>query len=146
VLQQKPVSPKEGILNKEIIPFLFINAILMTVLTLTAFKYFLPISLEKARSAAFIMMAFTQLFNLFNMRSLKLSVFRIGMFSNKYINIALIVSLIIQICIIEIPFFEVLFKFDPISFLEFTILGMIASSVLWVGEIYKWIKYRMNKS
>ncbi|MBK9151355.1 MAG: HAD-IC family P-type ATPase [Saprospiraceae bacterium] len=145
VLQQKPVSPKEGILNKEIIPFLFINAILMTVLTLTAFKYFLPISLEKARSAAFIMMAFTQLFNLFNMRSLKLSVFRIGMFSNKYINIALIVSLIIQICIIEIPFFEVLFKFDPISFSEFTILGMIASSVLWVGEIYKWIKYRMNK-
>lgn len=139
VLSEKPVSPKEGILNKSIIPFLAINAVLMTILTLLSFKYFLPVSLEKGRSAAFIMMAFTQLFNLYNMRSLKLSVFNIGFFSNKYINLAMVVSLIIQVCIIEIPFFERLFKFDPISFTEFLVLGLISSSVLWVGELYKYL-------
>jgi P-type Ca2+ transporter type 2C len=141
VLKEKPLKPTENILNKDILPFLFINAILMTVLTLGVFQYFLPVSLEKARSAAFIMMAFTQLYNIFNMRSLKQSVFKIGIFSNKYINLALLVSLLIQIMIIEIPFFERLFQFDPISFVEFTILGLLASMVLWIGEIYKFLRY-----
>ena len=146
VLTEKPVSPAEGILNKSIIPFLAINAVLMTVLTLLSFNWFLPYSLEKGRSAAFIMMAFTQLFNLYNMRSLKLSVFKIGFFSNKYINLAMVISLIIQVCIIEIPFFEELFKFDPISFTEFLILGVIASSVLWVGELFKFFRNKYQRS
>lgn len=142
VLHEKPVNPKEKILNASVMPFILINAVLMTVLTLLAFNWFLPISVEKGRSAAFIIMAFCQLYNVFNMRSLKLSIFKIGMFTNKYVNIALVVSVLIQIAIIEIPFFEKLFRFDPISFTEFTVLAVLASSVLWFGEIYKWIRYR----
>jgi P-type Ca2+ transporter type 2C len=145
VLKQKPVNPKEKILNKEILPFLLINALLMTVLALGAFQWFLPVSVEKGRSAAFLIMAMSQLFNVFNMRSLRLSIFTIGMFSNKYINIALGVSLIIQLLIIEVPFFEALFQFDPISVPEFLILSVLASSVLWMGELYKLVKYDIIK-
>jgi Ca2+-transporting ATPase len=141
ILKEKPVNPKENILNKTVVPFLIINSILMATLALLSFKYFLPQGIEKARSAAFIIMAFSQLFNVFNMRSLKLSIFKIGMFSNKYVNIAIFISIIIQLMIIEIPFFERLFKFNPISFIEFTILGAMASSILWVGELYKYIRY-----
>ena len=142
VLDEKPVNPKEKILNKSVFPFLIINAILMTVLTLAAFKWFLPHSLEKARSAAFIIMGFSQLYNVYNMRSLKLSVFRIGFFTNKYINLAILVSVTIQVLIIELPFFERLFRFEAISFFEFFILALLASSVLWFGELYKHIRYR----
>lgn len=145
VLKEKPVNPKEKILNKTVLPFLFINALLMTVLAISAFKWFLPEGLEKARSAAFIIMAFSQLFNVFNMRSLRLSVFKIGIFSNKYINIALLVSVLIQVMIIEVPFFERLFQFDPISFTEFIVLGILSSSVLWVGEAYKYMRYGVKK-
>lgn len=137
ILKQKPVELNENILSKEILPFLAINVAVMTVLTLGAFNYFLPISLEKGRSAAFIIMGFSQLFNVFNMRSIRLSVFKIGMFSNKYVNVALIISVLIQVAIIEIPFFEVLFRFDPISWIEFIVLASLASSVLWFGELYK---------
>lgn len=146
VLDRKPVNPKERILNREVMPFLIINALLMTVLTLVSFKWFLPEGIEKARSAAFIMMAFTQLYNVLNMRSLRLSVFSIGIFSNRWINLALVVSIIIQVMIIEVPFFERLFQFDPISFAEFTILALIASSVLWMGEAYKAVlQYTRNR-
>lgn len=136
-LHQPPVNPEEKILNKSVLPFLVINAILMASLTLITFWWFLPQGIEKARTTAFVMMAFTQLFNAFNMRSLKQSVFKIGMFSNKYVNLAVIVSIIIQVIIIDIPFFENLFNFDPVSFLEFLIFGVMASTVLWFGEIYK---------
>lgn len=141
VLKQKPVSPKEKILNREIIPFLIIMTILMTTLALTAFTWFLPQGIEKARSAAFITMAFCQLYNALNMRSLKLSVFKIGLFTNKYLNAALLVSVAVQIMIIEVPFFEKLFRFDPVSFTEFVSLALMASLILWSSELYKFLRY-----
>lgn len=144
VLRQKPVNPREQILHKSVVPFLLINAVLMTVLAIGAFRYFLPESLDKARTAAFIIMAMSQLFNVYNMRALKYSIFRIGIFSNKYVNWAIAVSILIQVAIIEIPFFQHLFSFDAIAFLEFIALSALASLVVWVGEIYKFAVLRSN--
>jgi len=138
-LEQAPVNPKEKILNKSIIPFLLINAALMATLALGVFQYYLPAGIEKARTAAFVVMAFSQLFNVFNMRSLRHSAFTIGLFSNKWVNIGLIASVIIQVMIIDIPFFEDLFQFDPVSFTEFLVFAALASSILWMGELYKWL-------
>jgi Ca2+-transporting ATPase len=140
VLSEKPVKKDEPILNKEIIPFLLINAVVMTILTLGAFKFFLPEGELKARSAAFITMAFCQLYNIFNMRSIKQSMFKIGFFTNKYVNIGLVISIIIQVIIVEVPFFERLFHFAPISFFEFILLAGLASLVLVFGEVYKYLK------
>lgn len=138
-LEQAPVNPKEKILNKSIIPFLLINAALMATLAIGVFQYYLPEGIEKARTAAFVVMAFSQLFNVFNMRSLRHSAFTIGLFSNKWVNIGLIASVIIQVMIIDIPFFEDLFQFDPVSFTEFLVFAALASSILWMGELYKWL-------
>lgn len=144
-LKEKPVNPKEKILNKTVVPFLFINSVLMAILTLLTFKWFLNEGEDKARTTAFIVMAFCQLFNVFNMRTLKKSAFSIGLFSNKYINMGLATSLVIQVIIIEIPFFERLFSFKSVSFMEFLILGLLSSSILWVGEIYKYIRFGRKK-
>lgn len=146
-LSVKPVSKKENILNKEIVPFLVIMATLMTALSLAVYFHYLGDSdqeLRKARTCVFIVMAFTQLFNAYNMRSLKRSVFDIGFFSNKYINIAILVSVIIQVVLIEIPFFERVFGFEFVSATEFLVLIGLSSTVLWVGELYKFIKKRLG--
>ena len=145
VLQQKPINHKEKILNRSIVPFLIINVTLMAILTISVFAWHYDEGLEIARTAAFITMSFCQLFNVLNMRSLKLSVFNIGIFSNRYINMALIASSVITVSIIEIPFFQSLFQFKTISALEFTILVFLSSFVLWFGEIYKWVKRKREK-
>ena len=136
-LQQKPIKRTENILTMKIIPFLIINAVVMTLMALLAFHWFLPESTEKARTSAFIVMAFCQIFNVYNMRSLRHSIFKIGFFSNKFINIGVSLSFIIQVLIIEIPFFELLFSFAPINPFEFISMIVMASSVLWFGELYK---------
>lgn len=142
VLQEKPIDPKENILNKSIIPFLIINASLMTLLALGVFIWYLPKNIEKARSAAFITMAFCQLFNALNMRSLKLSLFQIGPLTNKYLIIAIVFSIIVQAMIIEVPFLERLFRFEPVSAGEFMTFALLASVILWAGELYKFFRYR----
>jgi len=136
-LQQKPIRRTENILTMKIIPFLIINAVVMTVMALLAFQWFLPESTEKARTSAFIVMAFCQIFNVYNMRSLRHSIFKIGFFSNKFINIGVSLSVIIQVLIIEIPFFELLFSFAPINPVEFISMIAMSSAVLWFGELYK---------
>lgn len=143
ILKQKPVRKDEGILHKSIIPFIALNAIVMTVLSIMIFNYYLPQGYEKARTMIFIIMAFTQLFNVYNMRSVKYSIFKIGMFSNRWVNIAMIISIIVQIIVIETPFFERLFGFEFVSATEFLAMIALSSLVLIFGEIYKFIKSKI---
>lgn len=141
-LKSPPIDPKENILNKSIFPFLIINTIVMTGISLIAYLYYLPESIEKARTIVFITMAFSQLFNVLNMRNLKGSTFKIGLFSNKWVNYALVISVILQVIIIEIPTFASLFKFIPITFREFLFWAGITSLVFWITEVFKFFRFR----
>ena len=144
VLKEKPIRQKENILNFSVLPFLVINAAVMTSLALSAFYYFLPSGIEKARTAVFLSLVFTQLFNMFNMRSLKQSVFSIGIFSNKYINLALLVSFILQVSVVEIPFLSEIFRLQRLEISELASLLGMASIVLFFGEGYKWLTFRFK--
>lgn len=146
VLNEKPVHQKEKILNKSILPFLFMMAGVMTLLSLAVYFWFIEVSLEKARTTVFIVMAFSQLFNLYNMRSLKKSIFEIGFFSNRYINLAVFVSVLIQVILIEVPFFERIFSFEFVSIPEFLTLIALSSTVLWFGELYKWVQKKKKQT
>ncbi|WP_209330722.1 cation-translocating P-type ATPase [Lunatimonas salinarum] len=136
-LRAKPIHPTENILTRQLLPFLIMNATYMTLLSVFAFHYYLPEGLDKARTVTFIVLAFCQLFNVFNMRNLKGSSFQVGLFSNKWVNYALIISVIIQLLIIEIPPLAQLFSFQPISAGEFLFWVGMSSFVLWISEIYK---------
>lgn len=139
-LKAKPLHKDERILNKSILPFLAINVTIMTTLSILAYVYFLPSGIEHARSGVFIAMSFTQLFNLYNMRSLTRSIFEIGLFSNIYVTITMLSSAAITIAIIEIPFFKEVFGFGVATTTEFLVLVGSSSLVLWAGEIYKYIQ------
>ncbi len=143
-LGQKPANRDEKILNKSILPFLIINSILMASMALFAFNYYIDEGLDKARTAAFIVMAFSQLFNVFNMRSLRSSIFKVGLFSNTYVNIALVVSIVVQVLIIEVPALASLFNFVSLPAHEFAGLALIPSLILVFGEVYKYIAFEVK--
>ncbi|MFH1823196.1 MAG: HAD-IC family P-type ATPase [archaeon] len=140
VLEEGPRKPKENLLSKDTIPFLVINIIVMAVLALIAFKFFLPTGVETARTAAFVAMSFTQLFNVFNMRSLTKSVFKINFFGNKYVLYAFLVSVGFVLLAIYVPFFQGILGFAHLGIVEMLILFGCSSLVLWVVEGYKLIK------
>jgi Ca2+-transporting ATPase len=144
-LLEKPVNKFENILNWKSLPILLTIALFMTTLSLVTYFYYLPKGIDTARTMVFIVMASTQLFNLYNMRSLKNSVFEIGLFSNKYINISMILSFSILVAIIEIPFFGKLFNFVQVQPLELILLIGISSLVLWSGEVFKLIIRKINR-
>lgn len=143
-LQEPPRPAKEGILSKEVLPFIFINALLMAAATIFFFIYALETDINKARTLAFTLMALFQLFNAFNMRSLKKSVFKIGFLSNRYILIGFGTALLLQIAVLYVPFLRESFRFVPLTLTEWLAVVLICSSVLWLGEIYKFFRYRVK--
>ena len=137
IMKTSPVLKNENILNKEVLPFLFINVVLMVGLSLAAFYYYINVSIEKGRTGVFIIMAFTQLFNVYNLRNIRKSVFKIGVFSNKYINLAVGISIILLILVTEVPILATIFHFESLYIVDLIILFAFSSSVLWAGELYK---------
>ncbi|MCP6719906.1 MAG: HAD-IC family P-type ATPase [Patescibacteria group bacterium] len=139
-LSEKPRSAKEKILSKEVVPYILLMAGLMVVGTIVIFFLYLPQGLEKARTVAFTVMAFFQLFNVLNMRSLRNSVFKIGFFTNKFINLALLAAIAVQVAVIHIPFLQKAFRFEPLNLGEWLMIIALTSSVFWFGELYKFLR------
>ncbi len=144
VLGQRPVQRGENILTREVLPFVLFTAIIMATLAILTFKWFLPEGIDKARTAVFVVMAFAQLYNAYNLRALKRSVFRIGVFSNSWFNWAIVISVVIQISIIEIPVLQDLFHFKTLTLPEFLVLASVGVLVLVAGEVYKYIRQELQ--
>ena len=124
-------------------PYLFIMAAVMVTLALLTFNHYLPQGLEQARTGAFLVIAMTQVFNVLNMRDIRKSVFKIGLFSNKWINIAFVASFVLQFAVIKIPFLQSAFGFQALSIPEFLAITGISTMVLWIGELYKWARRKI---
>lgn len=141
VLKTKPVNKKQKILNKDVWGYLVLAAVLMTVVTIPLFKHFLSQGIEKARTVAFVAMSMLQIVNVFNMRSLKRSIFKIGLLSNKWVLGAVALSIALMAVVIYIPVFAGIFEFVPLTGKEFLIITLASSSIIVFGEIYKLVKY-----
>ncbi|MCX7877687.1 MAG: HAD-IC family P-type ATPase [Ignavibacteria bacterium] len=147
IIEEKPIPKNEPILNREVFPFALINMTVMIILAMSVFYKYFPQGIDTARTAAFTVMAFTQLFNSYNMRALHTSLFHIGFLSNRFMNITFLLSLIIQSFVIYHPYFKSVFHFGYIEPVDYLFLILASSSVIIVGELYKFfIKYFKNQN
>jgi P-type Ca2+ transporter type 2C len=134
------VKKEENIIGKDNIEIMVVAIVTLSIIALVTFNMFLPDGLDKARTAVFVVMTFSQVFFALVMRSMRLSLFSIGIFSNKFVFLAAFASIILAILLIEIPFLSNIFRFDTLSLIEFIYLFAFSFLILVVGEGYKAIK------
>jgi len=144
MMKQPPVGKKERILNKSILPNLLIIVPIMVTLALLVFNHYQHENIEKARTGAFLVVAMTQVFNAFNLRSLRKSVFDIGFFRNKWLMLAFGASIILQIAAIKLPFMQRLFHFRDLAWMDIVVITLLSSLVFVFGELYKLIRRRVS--
>ncbi|MBS0009943.1 MAG: HAD-IC family P-type ATPase [Bacteroidales bacterium] len=145
LMKEPPVKKSERIINKEILPNLLIIVPVMVVLALLTFSHYRPDGVEKARTGAFLVVAMTQIFNAFNLRSLKKSAFTIGFFRNKWLILAFFVSIALQLAAIKLPFMQGIFKFRDLPWIDILVITLLSSLVFVFGELYKFIRRRLQK-
>lgn len=156
VMKQKPRNANESFFANGAWFKAIVGGTLIGTLTLLAFVIGLvekgvPLSnllsatseeLKYARTMSFIVLTVSQLFYAYTMRDNEQSIIKIGVFSNKFLNYATLIGIVLQFSLISIPFLANAFNVQALSFLDFDIVIIFALIPLIVNEIIKkYIKF-----
>jgi len=132
VMKRKPREKNETILSG-MYGFLFISALLSTIISLGLFYYYLDKGLTEARTVVLTTLILFELFLAFSCRS-KQSIFRLE--TNKLLWGAVILSVVLHIIIMYTPL-NLAFKIAPLSLMQWFIIIIISSSGLLFFEVKK---------
>lgn len=143
LMSQPPRERKEGILTGRYLRNLLIYGVIITIGVLSGFYGALKFTgIEKARTVAFSILVFSQLFHAFNFRVGRNSLFSKNIIKNFMLLLAFIGSFLLQIIILYLPFAHSVFKTVPLDlkwFLVILILSFIPVYIinLWRRKIEK---------
>ena len=103
----------------------------------------MPSSLGTARTAGFTVLVITQLINTINARSETQTAFH-RFFANGWLWAAIALSALLQVAVVQLPFLNTAFTTTPLSLSQWLVCIAVASTVLWVSEIRKFILRRRD--
>ena len=143
VMKEPPRSRTEGVITRGMWWGILLVGAIMAVGTLLVLDASLPGGLIEAsgnmryaQTMAFTTLVFFSLFTVFNARSDERSAF-FGLFSNKWLWGAVLLSLLLQAAVIYIPFLQQAFSTVSLSARDWLFCAIVASSVLWLRELIK---------
>jgi magnesium-transporting ATPase (P-type) len=152
VMKRPPRNPEEPLFNKFVTYRVVIVSVFMTVGTILLFnwEYSRALSngisaeeaLPKSQTIAVTFVIIYQIFYMINCRSLKESVLKIGIFSNKTVFIGIGVILSLQVIFIYTPFMQNVFGTTSLGLRDIAIsavAGFIIFPLIWFE---KWIRSR----
>lgn len=140
VMNQPPRHPKESIFAKGLgRHIIWVGIFIGSITLLTQALY---IDNPKWQTMAFNVLCFGQMCHVFAIRSDYRSLFSQGIFSNKALVGAVLLTILAQVAIIYIPFFNPIFRTVPLTAMEFLITVGISLLVFIAVEIEKWFKRR----
>ncbi len=139
IMEEKPRHKNENILNREMKVLIFIIGII-TDIGLFALYYVLlklKFDINHIRTMIFTALAINSLFYVFSVRSMKTSIFKMNMFSNKWLILAVVTGFFLQLSAIYLPPIKKLFSTTSLSFLEWNIIIGLALIKIVAIEITK---------
>jgi Ca2+-transporting ATPase len=148
-----PRDPSSSVISWEMWAAMLLIGTIVAVGTLGVLDWALPgglipgnESVERARTLAFTTLVFFQLVNVFNARSDRESAFS-RPFSNRWIWVAIGISVLLQVAVIYVPFLQSAFSTAPLSLADWLICLAVSSFVLWPIELLKLIaRHRDDRS
>ena len=114
--------------------------------SLWIFFHLMDQGLELARTAAFTAMVVFEKVSVFAFRSLRLTGWRIGWFSNPFLLLALAVTLGAQVLAVYWPPLQTLLRTVAIGRDEWLLIGLFALPILLVPEILKAVRARGQRT
>jgi len=133
--------PKKYLINRPMIIRVIFMALPMMIGTLYLFSSNISGDLIKAWTISLTLLAVFQWFNAWNCRSETESVFRTNPFTNKYLVVATLIVITLQLLAVYTPFLQNILHTTALSLSEWLLIILIASSVLFVEELRKLIRY-----
>lgn len=146
VMNEKPRSKNEPLLNAPMKWLIIFYAIVMDLILFGLFYYFWKTSgnLDFARTIAFAGLGIATFFYVFAVRGYKIPIYKINPFNNKFLLLALVLGLTLIQIAIYMPFFNNILHTVPLGIKEWFVLGSYAILSVVVYEVGK--KFIINNA
>ena len=145
VMQRPPRHPQESIFASG----LGIHALWVGLLMAGIVIFIQAWSIETRhahwQTMVFTVLCLTQLGHVLAIRSETESLFKIGLFSNKYLLGAVLLTFAMQMATIYVPFLNPIFKTEPLTLNELLFAVAVSSIVFFAVEVEKFFKRRRGK-
>ena len=140
VMARKPRPRKEPIINRFMQFGILIQTIAITGVSLAAYLLGLklhPSQPEYAEAMAFATLTLSELGRAYTARSEYYPLWRIGIFNNRYMNLAILSSLALILGVIYIPFLNPIFNTVPLTWKQWEVLLPLLLIPSVVAELLK---------
>ncbi len=152
LMQRPPRDPKDGVFAGGVGFDIAYQGFLVTLLTMAAFFIgeriqngaWLIANSTDGTTMAFLTLSMAEIFHSFNMRSQRQSIFKMHC-QNLYLWGAAVLSLVLTLVVLYVPFLQVAFSFEHISLYEYMIALTLAFLIIPLVEIVKAIQRTVSK-
>jgi Ca2+-transporting ATPase len=137
IMNRPPREPSESVFSRGLSRKIVSRGIQIGFSTLLVFSavYLLKDDLALARTMAFSTLVFCQLFHVYDCRSEILTIFELGLFSNKYLLLATGCSALMQLAVIYVPWLRDVFATVPMSALDWLIVLTVSGWTFILGAL-----------
>lgn len=145
IMNQPPRPPREPIINRFMRVGIAVQTMAITAVTLTAYmlgRSLNPQTPEFAETMAFVTLSFSELLRAYTARSERYPLLKIGVFSNRNMNIAVLISLTLLLAVVYVPFLQPIFNTTPLGWEQWQILLPLLVVPSIAAEITKYIASR----
>jgi len=149
IMKEKPRNPKESLFNTSMFQEIIVSGLVIGVIVFAVWSYLintLNMNIYMARGYIMTLMVFIQNIHVFNCRSEDKSTFITPLKNNYLIIVGVIVSILLHIIVMEVPFLSIALNTTKVPILHMLILFFFASLVLIIMETYKLINNNIKES
>ena len=143
VMAKEPRQLSERVIDDRMWAGVVQIGLVVALVTLLTIDIYLPggliegtHDLATARTAGFTVLVLAHLFNAFNARSDTTSAFA-HLFTNPWLWGAIVLSLLLQVAVVNLEFLNLAFGTVPLSFDQWLLCVAMASVVVWYSELRK---------
>ncbi len=141
IMQRPPRHPQENIFTGMWVQIIWVG-LLMGGVSIFTQAFALKTGFAHWQTMVFTVLCLGQMGNVLALRSERESVFTQGLFSNKPLLGAFLLTILLQMATIYVPFLNPVFKTQPLSLNELLITVGLSSIVFFSVEADKWLRRR----
>ncbi len=145
IMDQSPRPVNEPIINRDMIIGIGVQTVAITTAVLIAFRIGLRDGDVHARTMAFATLSISELLRAYTSRSERYALWHLGIFTNKWMQLAVLTSLLILLAIIYVPFLDPIFNTTFLTLSDWAIMLPLILLPSIAAEANKWVLRTLSK-
>lgn len=148
IMNESPRNPNETLFNIELFSEVLISGLFIGIIVFIVWIYLinkLDMPVNIARGYIVTLMVFIQNMHVLNCRSEKSSILKVPIKANPLIIFSIVSAIFLQVLFSEVPFLSKFLQTTSIPITHMLILFVISTTIIFIMEIYKYLKRKSNK-